>query len=65
LEKEINSRSGQVLQEFCKRTKGTVYKATGACAKCNNKGRELKLRKGHLQRERCKKCFTQNTYDRK
>lgn len=59
MEKEINSRSCQVTQEFCKKTKGMVYKAIGACVKYKNKGHELKLRKGHLQRERWKKCFTQ------
>lgn len=57
--KRNKQQSCQVTQEFCKRTKGMVYKAIGACVKYNNKGRELKLRKGHLQRKCWKKCFTQ------
>lgn len=53
------------LQKNFVRTKGIVYKATGACGKYKNKGHELKLRKGHLQREFWKKRFIQNSYDGK
>lgn len=47
-----------MTQELSKK-KGMVYKVIGACVKYNNKEHELKLRKGHLQRECWKKCLTQ------
>lgn len=43
-----------------------VYKAIGACVKYKNKGHELKLRKGHLQRETLEEMlYTENSYDGK